>query len=85
MKTPRRRAWKWTLIASVAGGLAPPAADHLAGQEIRGAVFFETRTFPNQPLFAEQSDAVFSPSIGFSPEFIWWMDGDGPELRLSPG
>ncbi len=74
----------WALIAVFAGGVAPPAADAVAGQEIRGSVFVETRIFPNDPLFADQSDAVFSPSIGLAPEFIWWMDGDGPELRLSP-
>ena len=84
MKNPRERARIWALIAVFAGGLAPPAADAVAGQEIRGSVFVETRIFPNDPLFAEQSDAVFSPSIGLAPEFIWWMDGDGPELRLAP-
>ena len=84
MKTPRKRARIWALIAVFAGGIAPPAADAVAGQEIRGSVFVETRIFPNDPLFAEQNDAVFSPSIGLTPEFIWWPNGDGPELRLTP-
>ena len=74
----------WALIAVFGGGVAPPAAEAVGGQEIRGSVFVDTRIFPNDPLFAEQSDAIFSPSIGLAPEFIWWMDGDGPELRLSP-
>ena len=84
MKTPRKRSRIWALIAVFAGGIAPPAADAAAGQEIRGSVFVETRIFPNDPLFAEQNDAVFSPSIGLAPEFIWWPDGEGPELRLTP-
>ena len=74
----------WTLIAAVVGGLAPPAADAVAAQEVRGSISFETRVFPNRPLFAEQSNAALSPSIGFEPEFLWFMDGDGPELRLIP-
>ncbi len=78
MKTPRKRARIWALIAVCAGGIAPPVADAVAGQEIRGSVFVETRIFPNDPLFAEQSYAVFSPSIGRAPELIWWTDGDGP-------
>ena len=82
MKTPRTPARMWALIAVFALSISPPVADAVAGQEIRGSVFVETRIFPNDPLFAEQSDAVFSPSIGLAPEFIWWMDGDGPELRL---
>ena len=84
MKTLRKRARIWTLIAAVAGSLAPPAADAVAGQELRGSIFVETRIFPSDPLFAEQSDAVFSPSIGLEPELIWWIGGDGPELRLTP-
>ena len=84
MKTPRKRARRWALIAVFAGGIAPPAADTVAGQEIRGSVFVETRIFPNDPLFAEQNDAVFSPSIGLAPEFIWWLDGPEVELRLTP-
>ncbi len=84
MKTSRKRARIWALIAVCAGGIAPPAADALAGQEIRGSVFVETRIFPNDPLFAEQNDAVFSPSIGLAPEFIWWLDGPELELRLTP-
>ena len=83
MQTLRKRARIWALILVFAGGVGPPA-DAVAGQEIRGSVFVETRVFPNDPLFAEQSDAVFSPSIGLAPELIWWTDGDGPELRLSP-
>ena len=84
MKTAPKRARSWTLIAAVAGGLGAPAADAVAGQELRGSIFVETRIFPNDPLFPEQSSALFSPSIRLEPEFIWWMDGDGPELRLSP-
>jgi len=84
MKTPRKHVRLWALIAAVAGGVAPPVADAAAGQEIRGSLFVENRLFPNDPLFAEQSDAVFSPSIGLAPELILWMDGDGPELRLTP-
>ena len=82
MQTLRARRWAW--LAVFAGGVGPPATDAVAGQEIRGSVFVETRVFPNDPLFAEQSDAVFSPSIGFAPELIWWTDGEEPELRLSP-
>ncbi len=74
----------WTLIAAVVGGLAPPAADAVAGQELRGSIFLETRIFPNAPLFAEQSDAVLSPSIGLEPELIWWMEAYQLELRLTP-
>ncbi len=81
MKTPWTRARMWALIAIFAGGVAPPAADAVAGQEIRGSVFVETRVFPNDPLFAEQNDAVFSPSIGLAPELIWWLDG--PEVELA--
>ena len=80
----RKPARLWVLVMVAAGGLAPPAATVVAGQEVRGSAFVETRIFPNHPLFAEQSDAVFSPSVSFAPEFIWWMDGDGPELRLAP-
>ena len=82
MQTLRARRWAW--LAVFAGGVGPPATDAVAGQEIRGSVFVETRVFPNDPLFAEHSDAVFSPSIGFAPELIWWTDGEEPELRLSP-
>ena len=35
-------------------------------------------------MFPEQSGAVSSPSIDFEPEFIWFPEGGGPELRLSP-
>ena len=84
MKIPRKRARVWALITVLAGGISPPAADAVAGQEIRGSVFVETRIFPNDPLFAEQNDAVCSPSIGLAPEFIWWLDGAEVELRLTP-
>ena len=84
MKTSAKRVRTWTLMAAVVGGLAAPAADAVAGQELRGSILVETRIFPNAPLFPEQSGAVSSPSISLEPEFIWWMDGGGAELRLSP-
>ncbi len=84
MTTAPKQAYVWILIAAFAGGVAPPAATGLAGQEIRGSVFVETRIFPNDPLFAEQNDAVFSPSVGLAPEFIWWADWAGAEFRLAP-
>ena len=84
VKASAKGARTWALIAAVAGGLAAPAVDAVAGQEVRGSILVETRIFPNDPLFPEQSGAVSSPSIDFEPEFIWFPEGGGPELRLSP-
>ena len=74
------------LIALIAWiGLLPGS---LAGQELRGSIAAETRTFPQSPVFLEQERATVSPSVLLAPEVLWdVLDGDlqltfEPFLRL---
>jgi hypothetical protein len=46
------------------------------GAELSGEVALETRLFPRAPLYAGQSNARFSPSVRFTPEFVYeWKNG----------
>lgn len=64
------------LIALIA--LLPAA---LAGQELRGSIAAEARSFPQDPRFVDQRDATVSPSLVIAPEILW--DGLGGDLQLT--
>ena len=69
------------LTLSVLVALLPAAID---GQEVRGSVALEARTFPFSSQFERQRDATLSPSILFAPELLGdALDGD-LQLTLQP-
>ncbi len=56
----------------------------MAGQEVRGSAFLETRLFPSSPAFPEQRDATVSPSFGLEPELLWENGAGSFQLVIKP-
>lgn len=69
----RTAFWAAALAAAVA---SPASALQAQRVEFTGEIGFETRFFPQAPLYLGQEDARLSPSIRFEPEVVYeWGDG----------
>ncbi len=70
------RTGSWAAAALAAAVVSPIGVLHAQRVEFTGEVGFETRLFPQAPLYPGQHSARLSPSIRFEPELVYeWGDG----------
>ncbi len=74
-------------VAALAAAVASPIGGlHAQRVEFTGEVGFETRFFPQAPLYPGQHSARLSPSIRFEPELVYeWGGGDGSWRFMATG
>jgi hypothetical protein len=66
----------WAVAMTAAALAIRPGVLDAQRAELIGEVALETRLFPRAPLFPGQSNARFSPSLRFVPEFVYeWKNG----------
>ncbi|MCE2510030.1 MAG: hypothetical protein J4G10_03495 [Alphaproteobacteria bacterium] len=73
------------LLVLVFAPFSLAARDAAAGEfDLSGFVAFETRYFPNAPLFAGQGSAELSPSVVAEPEFVYEWNRRKDRLTFVP-